>query len=842
MTNTQDHRYRNVRMLISSSALAIGLALSAPAMAQASTEEEADDAGLDVIIVQARKVSENLQDVPVAITALSENDLTDRSVQRVQDIANFTPGLLIRTGQNTPAAMTISLRGQVQTDTIITLDPSVGTYVDGVYWARSYGLNGDFLDIQSVQVLKGPQGTLFGRNTTGGAMLINSNNPDMDDFSGRVSLTYGRFNEFQATGVVNLPIVPGKVALRLAGQRVSRDGYTRNVVPAGAVSVLPANIPVVAKTPFAGSPNGLKFDDKDRWTGRAKLDIMPTDNLTLRFSGEYFRMDEAGPSREILLATTPFTASNSTYTLAGTAAIHTGFANGGPVPNSPANAGQDIGIGLGLLIPVIANLAANPGITSTNEVPYSFAKTQTYGFTGILDTSFGQMQLITGYRKIDAYAGVDLDGSPQQIHFTESQQSVEQYSGEFQVTGEAFDNALDFAAGFFAFHETGFDQSISIVAPLLNPNTAQTYGEIDNDSIGAYAQGTWHFDDRFSFTGGLRYSVDDKGITSFNNNFNRNTGLTTCSLLTVPAIVGAQMLREPPCAVRRRDSFSGWSYTAGFEFKPTFDTLLYIKTAKGFRSGGQQLRAPTAAFVIPFQPEIAYSYEAGFKGEFFDRRLRFNLSVYQTDVNNIQRSTLIANPNGTGATATVLGNAGKARFRGFESEAVLAVTDGLRFSGFLSHVSPKYIRYADLTGDRSFERFDSVTPWQWGAALDFDHDFGGARLKLHADYSHFAASPTNSYNFPQNAATVPAGSTATAGAVNTQNAAIIAATTRKAQDLIGARASLSFNDDAYEVAIFGRNLTNDRTFVNNLLVAPVGYISGSRNEPRTYGVSVTAKF
>lgn len=833
----RDSTYR----VAAASIFALGLCLAGtPAFAQeaapADTASEDEYRGLAAIVVQARKVDENLQDVPVAVTVLSGGDLLDRNVQQVQDLANFTPGLLIRSGSNTPSALTVTLRGQVQTDTLITLDPSVGTYVDGVYWARSYGLNGDFLDVQSVQVLKGPQGTLFGRNTTGGAMLINSNNPDLGEFGGSGSLTYGRFNEFQATGILNLPIVQDKVGLRVALQRFRRDGYTTNEVPAGTVSAIAPNNPVVAQPPFQGTPDGVKFDNRDRWNGRVKLEMRPTDNFTLRLSGEYFRMDERSPTRHLRLATTPFSASNSTYNLGGTGAFYVGLINGAP----PATATQ---VGLGLLNADIATLADNPSMASNNEVPYAFAKTKTFGATGILDTSFGQMQLILGYRKIDAHAGVDLDGSRFAIHFTESQQSVEQYSGEYQITGTAFSDSLDFAVGIFAFHENGFDQSISIVAPAINPVTSHFYAEIDNDSMGAYAQGTYHFTDRFSFTGGLRYSVDDKGITSRNNNFNRATQTTTCSLFAAPPIVGPELVGVPQCAVSRRDDFSGWSYTAGLEYKLTDDTLVYIKTAKGFRSGGQNLRAPSAAFLIPFDPEIAYSYELGFKGEFFDRRVRFNGALYQSDINDIQRSTLIAQPGSNqGASATVLGNAGKVRIRGFEAESVVAVTDDLRLSGFLAHVDPKYVRYADLSGDRSFERFESIARWQWGAAIDFDRDFGDFRLKLHADYSHLGASPTGSYFFPQNAATVPPGSTAVPNAINTQNDVIVATTTRKAQDLFGARAAVSFADDMYELAVFVRNITNNRTFVNNLLVAPVGYVSSTRQEPRTFGVTASVRF
>lgn len=830
------------RALLSASVLALGAGgMAAPALAQGAEDAAAETDGLDVIIVQARKVDENLQDVPVAVTVLTGDDLEVRNVQQFQDLGRFAPGMVTRPGSSTPTALAITLRGQVQTDVLATLDPSVGTYVDGVYWARSYGLNGDFLDVQSVQVLKGPQGTLFGRNTTGGALLLNSNNPDMDDFGGSVSATYGRFNEFSLTGVVNAPIIPGKVALRLAGRRFTRDGYTTNVVPAGTVTVVPASNPAVARPSFAGNPNGLKMDNRDRWNFRGKLDIKATDNLTLRFSGEYLEMDEISPAREIRLLTGGFTATNSTYNVSSTAALFVGLLNGGPPPISPAAAGANIALGLSVINPIIANLAANPNITSINEVPYAYAKTQNFGFTGILDTSFGQVQLITGYRKIDSYAGLDLDGSIFPIHFTENQESIKQYSGELQVTGKAFNNKLDFAAGLFAFHEKGFDQSISIVLPLLNPLTSHFYAIIDNDSLGAYAQGTWHFSDQLSFTGGLRYSYDAKGIESRNNNFNRISSSATCSLFTAPAIVGPEIVALPQCAVKRNDNFEGLSYTAGLEYKPSDDLLIYVKTAKGFRSGGQNLRAPAAAFLIPFQPEVAYSYEIGFKGEFLNRRVRLNLAAYQTDVNNIQRSTLISQPGGGGLTATVIGNAGKARFRGIEAELQAQLFDGfvVSFNGAL--IDPKYINYADLSGDRSFEPFENVSKEQFGLAADYTKEFGGAKLKLHADYA-WTSVTLPPYFWPVNGPVVPAGSTAVANAPNPQHTPIVNNLLRPSMGVLGARASLSFNEDMYEIAVFGRNLTNNRAFYNPLLVAPVGYVQSSRMEPATYGVTATVRF
>lgn len=830
--NTAHSRFV-VRMLTGAAAAAIAFgsnaayaadAASSADVADASGAAEAtdDNGGLAEIVVQARKVNENLQDVPVAVTVISGDDLEKKGVSRVQDIAAFTPGLYMRSGSNSPAGITVSLRGQFQNDTLATLDPSVGTYVDGVYWARAYGLNTTLLDVSSVQVLKGPQGTLFGRNTTGGAMLINTNDPKLGEFSGKLSASYGRFNEFEPTAVVNIPI-GDRVAIRLAGKRFSRDGYTTNSVPASAASAVNVGNTAVARPPVTGNLNGIKLDNRDRWQGRGKLLIKPTDNFSLIFSGEYFKMDELAPSRNFVYQTSSFTGANSSYNTASTGALFVGLMNG----SGFATATTD---GLTILAAEAARQANGGLITANNEIPYVFAETYTYGVTGKLDTGWGEISLILNKRKVKANAGFDLDGSAYAIHFTESQQDLKQESAELQITGKAFNNSVDFAFGAFAFHENGYDQSISVTLPILNPITSHFYGLINNDSIGMYGQSTWHITDKLSFTGGVRYSVDDKGLEIRNNNYDRTAGTTTCSVIAAGTLSIGEIVGPLQCAANRRDAFGGWSYTAGLDYKLTDDVLIYAKTSKGFRSGGQNLRAPSTAAFLPFAPEIAYSYEVGFKGEFIDRRLRVNLAAYSTDVSNIQRSTLVSVPpvfpSTVPGTATLLGNAGKARFRGVEAEITVAPFEGftLQFAGAL--VDPKYITYADLTGDRSFERFSGVFKKQFSIGADYTTPLGGsAKVNLHADYAWRSEVPLDSYFY----------------APNPENAAIVAATTAPSLGLLNARASVEFAD-RFEIGVFARNITNQRKSVQNQLVAPLGYISATYNEPQTYGVTASVKF
>lgn len=796
-------------LLLSTSILALtpgtATAQTAPAAAQPAQNDDAN--GLADIIVQARKIDENLQKVPVAVTVLSGADLTEHNVQKLQDVAAFTPGMSMRQGQSSPSALTITLRGQVQTDILATLDPSVGTYVDGVYWARAYGLNGDFLDAQSVQVLKGPQGTLFGRNTTGGALVINSNNPDFNGLGGNASVTYGRFNEFNLTGVLNAPLIADTVALRIAATRTTRTGYTYNIT------------------------TGQKLDNRNRWSGRAKLMIKPTDSFSILFSGEYFNMDENGPAKQLLLASTAFNAVTGPFNggaPAATAYPYTDPATGYvyTAPNTTYNVAGTFGAvyGVAYNLPAqIAQLAADPNIAMNDLSPYVKATTLTLGTTAKFEQSWGTISAIGSYRRAQNLAGFDLDGSSAPGHFTEGKQDLKQWSFEVQAVGSAFHDTLDFAAGAFLFHEKGFDQSLSITLPALNPVTSHFFANIDNDSSGVYGQVTYHLTDRLRATAGGRYSIDSKGIDSRNNNYNRTSGISTCSLVT--ATVASADVNLPACSISRRDTFRGWSYTAGFDYSVTDDILIYAKTAKGFRSGGQNLRAPSPLFFLPFQPEIAYSYEAGFKAEFLNRHVRLNVAAYTSHINNIQRSTLIAAPGG-GVTATVLGNAGKARFNGLEAELQVLVTKGLRLSGTLGLTDPKYISYSDLSGDRSFERFNGVSKSSYTLAADYSTKIGGISLKLHADYAWQSSQASYEYYY----------------APNPGNAAIVDALTIKAAGIVGARATLGFDDDRYELSLFGRNLTNNRAFSQSLIVAPLGYTSGTRREPVTYGATLAVKF
>ena len=792
-------------------ALAIGLSSQA-----AFAQESADERGLEEIIVTARRTSENLQSVPVSITTFSGADLQQQNARSVSDIAALTPGLQVNTSTTTPAGAIYTLRGQVQQDPIANQDAAVGVYVDGLYWARAYGANADLLDVSGIQVLKGPQGTLFGRNTTGGAVLLTTNDPSFQDgLSGQLSATYGRFNYRTISGVINAPLVTDKLAVRVAGQLIKRDGYIRDI------------------------NNNVDLANLDSHSIRAKVLWQPTETLSIVGSGEWFRSNTLD-NPQLLVYASP----NSLVGLSTVAEVD-GLASAGGIgcfnPGGMSAACQARAAAL-----FADNIAKNKGDNADiTTIPRSRITTQTYGLNATLDTSFGAIKAIGGFRNVKVNANSDNDGSRfrlldngQGFGIPGSYNSIadlSQYSIEVVATGKAFDNKLDFAAGLYYFHEYGSDASVSTAIVAINPFSSFFKGDIKNDSMSGFGQVTYHATEKLSFTGGLRYSIDDRRLTSYN-------GIFTLSP-PPPSPVTCLVSTTGVCPAVRSGSFKGLSYTASIDYQLRDGLLVYVKTAKGFRSGGLNIRMLSADTFTPFAPEKAYSYEAGIKSEFLDRRLRVNLAGYYTQLKDQQRTTSIVANN---TVSTAIQNAGQADVYGAELEVNAILPAGLRLDGTLGYTHPKYVSFPDVDNSGvPFERreeFYGVPEWTASISPSWTQDFAFGQFRIRADFS---------YQSDMNVSPVGFTTTAGGGAFDTQHniptsaadaAGFLNAATDKAHWLVNARASLTMMDGNLDLAVWGKNLTDKRDYVAGLSLPTFGFATAGTREPRTFGVTATVKF
>jgi iron complex outermembrane recepter protein len=837
------------RGLAGASLVAVGIGgLAAPAFAQTAA---ADDDGLaEIIVTGSTKRQENTMDVPISVTAFSGEALEAKNAVQLSDVAAYTPGFSVLPHPGNATALLLTLRGQVQGDILATLEPSVGTYVDDLYWARAYGLNAGLLDVSSVQVLKGPQGTLFGRNTTGGALVLTSADPDTKEFSGKGAITYGRFNEISGEVAVNVP-VSSRIAVRGAFRLRGRDGWafgTRLVDAAGVINNSGAATNVVV-------PDGRKFNDRQEVQGRAKALFEFSDSTNLIVSGEWYDFKSDGPGRQLL------------YKVSDAVSTNTGvFKYINYYQANPSAVGADA---FDCSYSNLPTSNCSDSLTQGRR-PYTDAKTSTYSARFSSDLGFGTFKLIGGYRKIFTDNFIDLDGSGSLLHATSLTQDLSQKSVEAQLAGATAGDRIKYVVGATYFTEEGMDRSFSMSGTGNNlgnaPATAtRNLAFIDNKSIGVYGQASWSITDAITLTGGLRYSDDKKGIDIRSANINLFGQLTSLAGAVFPTgFVAGGQLTDPcnasaltgglglntitgatptnDCSATKSAKFNELSYTAGIDIKPTDDLLLYAKISKGYRSGGHNLRAFNDLQFTPFLPETVVEEEVGLKAELMDRRVRITLAGYHNKISNAQRSTIIT----TGAVSnTLVGNAATVRNIGFEGDLTVQPTTGLTLTASGSINKPKYLSYSDASGDRSGERFANIPREKLALGAAYTGNLSSSLTgTINVDYTWTGTQAANACT-----ATGPSSCYAGAAGLNGDTTAQISlgefnATRLPSIGVVNARLGLGLGGDKYRLSFWGNNITNNRRIVSALLLnAPRrNYVSGLRHEPATYGVTAAVKF
>jgi iron complex outermembrane recepter protein len=831
MTITGTAAHSRIRLaLLGASALVSTALLAGPALAQD------DGTAIEEVVVTARKVAENLQDVPVAVTVMSGTQLEAKNAVRLSDFALFTPGFKVMPPPTNITGFFLSSRGQVQGDTLATLDPSVGTYVDELNWARAYGLNANLLDVASVQMLKGPQGTLFGRNTTGGALLLTTNDPSFDGFSGKASASYGRFNEREGELILNMPL-NDRIAVRGAIRNTDRDGWAYGIRQINPATGLPSN---------AFLPNGViqkigKYNDRNELTGRLKARVKFTENTELLLSGEWYKF-HATPGRQMFYKVDLATAGDAVAT---TTPVLLYQAYEAAHPNA---VGYDAH-SCDFVSAAPANCADNIVERQSN---YIRAHTETYSAKLTSETPLGQFKLIGGYRNVFQSSYFDLDGSSAVIHSSQQGEDLSQYSVEAQLAGQALSDKLDYVVGATWFKEDGLDTGYSFSNVAIGGifgnrpagNLPRNKAYIHNKSWGVYTQATYHLTDALGITGGLRYSKDDKGIDLRGSFAGLNGASTTCAITGV----GSSATLANDCSFERSDKFDAISWTIGADYKLTDDILVYAKASRGYRGGGQNLRALALSQAIPFGPEYVNEEEIGVKADLLDRRLRINVAGFYDKVSDAQRTAIVATViNGIPVNNTLISNAAKVKNVGFEAELTARPTRELTLGASVGYVDAKYQRFIDAAGvDVRNQRITLVPAWTYALSAQYARPISDEiSFSANLDYSW-----TDEYAADRCVPTGPVACwTLTTVDRNGLTAAqigqnIVEATTMDSAGILNARMTFGFEDDKYRLAFWGRNLTNDRgkTQATYLQANPRNYAGGSIREPRTYGATVTAEF
>ncbi len=660
-------------------AVSLASGVQTPAWAQVTAPEARPV--LEEVTVTARRREESNQRVPVAITSVSGEALENAAIQRVEELRFVAPSLQISPTPFGNAVPGYTVRGQRQLEALATQDPSVVMYFAEVPMMRPHGTNGAFFDIANVQVLKGPQGTLFGRNTTGGAVLVSPQRPT-SSFEGDLGVGVGNYSARSTTGVLNVPITD-TLAVRAAGIYRERDGYTRNIV------------------------NGQDLDEENTWSGRVGVLWKPSDALDVYTVVQKMHFNSAASGWR----------------------LHAVNPTGGAYGAFPGVTAQ--------LQQTLATLDASDWHTVANDADIT-EQVDTWSVSNTITWDLGAVTLknIIAYRDVESFGRFDYDGSAVRVTGTgtgsvslfNSQNTLvgDQWSEEFQVLGTAFNDRLNWITGAFWFKEENYDdQRSELFGRRANIGTGI------NESASLFAQGSYALPwlDGLSLTAGYRHTWDDRELISGNLIQGLAQPAPVCRLR------GTDNLPLNPC--RRVSNYEDdqGTYLIGLDYQINDATLVYLSHRHGYRSGGLQLRANLPSESTTFEPETVDDTELGLKTtlDLGPTTLRVNTALFYSDYQDIQR-TLSYIPAGAQALSTVVLNAAEATIKGGEVELTFVPLSGLEISGFYSYTDAQYDSFPNPGGvtlpipgrelkDNEFAMLPKTTA---SATVRYTHPLGAA--------------------------------------------------------------------------------------------------------------------
>lgn len=767
-------------------ALAIGcLTVPSETLAQQSgVSSDTTEVGIEDIVVTARRRAESSQSTPVAVTAIGGQQLEDLAVVRLSDVASLAPSVKITTASGSANAPVIFIRGIGTTTTAMYAEPSVGLYVDGVYMPRPTGNAFDLPDIERLEVLRGPQGTLFGRNTTGGALLITTATPT-DDAGGKITLGYGTNDETTIAGIIQTGEI-GQTGMKakISGQIHKRDGWVES--------------PNLPKSDWGGNENGT--------------------NINFALRGEYGKLTIDNRARYSKISS--FT---SWEILGGTAAALAAY--GASAAQNPAGP------------PFIVSGATPRDFSYRDPRSTGNAEIEGYGDVLTLDYEFSDaanLKSITSYQVLKEDLAVYLGGGhvfgrvinprvagnaiePISVHVTtDNPGDQKQFSQEFQLSGDVGD--FNYLGGLFIYDErvkeTIETNLNSIITPAPNPTFIRVGRTVPyrqtTKSWAGFGQVAWKpeaLDERLELSAGLRYTKDTK------DEFSQTIQTTTTTTTTSHAAKG---------------SWDNWGYAGSASFKIVPSVMLFSRIASSYRAGGFNNLAAVAA---PYDPEKAVSYEAGIKSDLFDRRLRLNATVYKTDYDNLQITQLVTTPTAAGGTTStsLISNAAKATYKGFELEGTALLGDHFQIDGNLSYIDPEYKAYTFViagvpTDVRAEANFALVPTWTGRVGGQFKTgETSWGVFTLRGDYSE-----KSSADFANVERLAPTTRLFKTGKDKDLSARII-----WSQIPVGDKVKLT-------AQLYGENLTNNRFIVFSTDFGTLA--SAVFNRPRNYGIRLSAEF
>ncbi|MEI9964022.1 MAG: TonB-dependent receptor [Caulobacteraceae bacterium] len=603
------------------------LAAHAQAQEQAAPVRTASDSTLQEVVVTARFRAENVQKTPLAITAVSGSELDARGVTGVTSLSGQAPNLIINPGGAGfgPSAFA-TIRGIGMNDFSLAFEPGVAIYIDDVYQARPIGAAMDLLDLDRVEVLRGPQGTLFGQNAIGGAIRLISKKPDGQG-GGFIEATGGNFSHREIRGSWDVAIIPDRLFARFSASSKTLDGYMDVLDFACVHPELAGNIkPTTKGTDCKVDTEG----DTNVQSGRAAFRFIANDAIEVNLIGDYENQRQKQPADKLAVIATEGDDAGYTPIWNSTVAIPT---YGVPydsrfVTNSPYTTYNNFH-------------SAITGLDYPNANDFV-----QYGFSGTVDwklTPDIALKSVTAYRHYDSTFGVNSAGAPEAINMTVDHDPHKQFSEELTLSGTT--GPLDWTVGGYYYHGRDADWGTAEVYP---PDILAFYydDEQKQTNKAAFIHGVYHVTDKLSVTAGIRYTDEEKSI----------------DILRQSLITGELLFPITPLS----ENDKKWSPMGNVSYQWTPDLMTYAQVSTGFRGGGFSPRPNDQTQIKAFGPETLTTYEVGFKSSWLDRRVRLNGAAFYSKYQGIQLPSLYVDSNGI--IATVTQNVGRAHIEGVEGE------------------------------------------------------------------------------------------------------------------------------------------------------------------------------
>lgn len=701
--------FTSTRISAQRSRLALALSLLTPALFAGPAGHAAEGSSglglmIEEVVVTARKREENLQDTPISISAYSGENLQARGITKLNDIQTLTPNLTFY-NYTTQGASTnnasVFIRGVGQADFAPTAESGVGLYVDGVYYGRSVGSTLDLIDLERIEVLRGPQGTLFGRNTIGGALNISTKKPH-DQFEGRVEATTGTDGKAEVALFMNVPLA-NNLYSNFSVMHKQQDGY-------------------VTKT-----TTGQDLGDTDTSGARVGLLWQPTDALEVRLAADYSTSDQNGLPSVFDGVIFDDGSVSGTVNSAYAHNVLDGINGSGlnacdATPANPAGSLDN---------PACLNDQYRGSNSGNGE---DFSDTDTWGVALTIEQTINErltFKSITAYRNLDAHFANDADLTSVPVNDKiEDILKQEQVSQEFQLLG-SYDK-VDWILGLYYFQEDG--ANINPVSFYLGPGGATNIlsgGDFDNDSKAAFAQATTHVTDKLDVTVGVRWTEDTKRFTP-------NQYVTSFAFPQPwPVFFRLVPLQE------YEETFDAVTPMLNVAYDLTDGLMLYATYAEGFKSGGFTQRLSGPFLALPsFGPEEVESYELGLKYASEDGSLTANLAAFYMDYSDIQINVFLG-------IAPTLDNAGSATVQGGELELKWMLAEGWLLETAAGYTDAGYDEVDPttiLTGDEDF----ALTPeWTGSVSLSREIDLvDNGNLMARLDWSYRSRTEFGAENEP----------------------------------------------------------------------------------------------